>query len=267
VSLKPDLFEGVRFDFAKPLNAKFSLSHSVYMGSIEVPTQSTQVVKMPMATYEFGANWLDTRTMLIGRILTDGRMTGRIKHDLTEDLSVKFQTQLTNEAGYSQGMLDLDYKGSDWNAQLKVGNSQFYGINYLQSVTDNLALGGEAFWLGSQRKSGVGFAARHQSDQCIATCQVATTGLLSLTYLHKLSDKAALVSEMMWNWNARDASASFGYDYILRQCRLRGRIDSNGAVAAYLEERLNVGVNFILSAEVDHSKKDYKFGFGMTVGE
>ena len=25
--LKPDLFEGVRFDFAKPLNAKFSLSH------------------------------------------------------------------------------------------------------------------------------------------------------------------------------------------------------------------------------------------------
>jgi len=27
VSLKPDLFEGVRFDFAKPLNAKFSLSH------------------------------------------------------------------------------------------------------------------------------------------------------------------------------------------------------------------------------------------------
>ena len=38
-------------------------------------------------------------------------------------------------------------------------------------------------------------------------------------------------------------------------------------VAAYLEERVNVGVNFILSAEIDHWKKDYKFGFGMTVGE
>ncbi len=38
-------------------------------------------------------------------------------------------------------------------------------------------------------------------------------------------------------------------------------------VAAYLEERVNVGVNFILSAELDHWKKDYKFGFGMTVGE
>ncbi len=38
-------------------------------------------------------------------------------------------------------------------------------------------------------------------------------------------------------------------------------------VAAYLEERLNVGVNFLLSAELDHIRKDFKFGFGLTVGE
>ena len=38
-------------------------------------------------------------------------------------------------------------------------------------------------------------------------------------------------------------------------------------VAAYLEERINVGVNFLLSAELDYLKKDYKFGFGLTVGE
>ncbi|MQL73110.1 hypothetical protein Taro_005454, partial [Colocasia esculenta] len=34
---------------------------------------------------------------------------------------------------------------------------------------------------------------------------------------------------------ARDVTASFGYDYILRQCRLSGRIDSNGCVSAFLE--------------------------------
>ncbi|CAL5215290.1 unnamed protein product [Lathyrus oleraceus] len=28
-----------------------------------------------------------------------------------------------------------------------------------------------------------------------------------------------------------------------------------------------MGLNFILSAELDHKKKDYKFGFGLTVGE
>ena len=79
--------------------------------------------------------------------------------------------------------------------------------------------------------------------------------------------QVSLATEFLWNWNSREATAAFGYDYILRQCRLRGRIDTDGKVAAYLEERVNVGVNFILSAEIDHWKKDYKFGFGMTVGE
>jgi mitochondrial import receptor subunit TOM40 len=36
VSLKPELFEGLRFDFTRPLNQKFSLQHSLFMGSVEV---------------------------------------------------------------------------------------------------------------------------------------------------------------------------------------------------------------------------------------
>ena len=80
-------------------------------------------------------------------------------------------------------------QGADWNGQVKLGNNEFYGVNYLQSVTPHLALGGEAFWLGQQRKSGAGFAARHADAAHVATCQVATTGLVSLTYLQKVSEK------------------------------------------------------------------------------
>jgi hypothetical protein len=83
----------------------------------------------------------------------------------------------------------LHLQGSDWNGQVKLGNSQFIGVNYLQSVTPHLALGGEAFWLGQQRKSGAGFAARYANDAHIATAQVATTGLVSLTYLRRISEK------------------------------------------------------------------------------
>ena len=39
--------------------------------------------------------------------------------------------------------MDLDYKGVDSQAQLKLGNGQFYGVNYLQSVSNALSLGGE----------------------------------------------------------------------------------------------------------------------------
>lgn len=268
MSLKPDLFEGMRFDFTKPLNQKFYLSHSVAMGNVEIPTGNpNQIVKIPQSTYEFGANLIDAKYMLIGRMLTDGRMSGRMTYHFNDWVAMKLNAQVQNETGYSQGMFDLDFKGLDWNGQVKVGNNQFYGLNYLQSVTPAVALGGEAFWLGSQRKSGVGLAARYQTEKTVATAQVATTGLLSLTYAHKVSDKVSLVSDFTWNWNARDTSASVGYDYMLRQCRLRGRVDNNGVIAAYLEERLNVGVNFVVSAEVDHSRKDYKFGFGLTVGE
>eukprot|EP01018_Ginkgo_biloba_P008963 Gb_29141 [translate_table: standard] len=267
MSLKPDLFEGLRFDFTKPLNQKFSLSHSVFMGSMEVPSQSTDTIKVPSAHYEFGANFLDPKLMLVGRILTDGRMSARVKCDLTDNLALKVNAQLTNEPHFSQGMFNFDYKGKDFRTQFQLGNNAFYGANYIQSVSPHLALGGEIFWLGHQRKSGIGFASRYNTDKMIATGQIASTGIVSLSYVQRVSEKVSLASDFMYNHMSGDTTASFGYDYLLRQCRLRGRLDTNGCTAAYLEERLNMGVNFVLSAEIDHWKKDYKFGFGMTVGE
>lgn len=267
VSLKPELFEGLRFDFTRPLSPKFSLSHSVFMGSLEVPSQSTEIFKVPASHYEFGANFIDSRCMLFGRILTDGRMTARAKYDVTDNLTVKMNAQLTNEPHFSQGMFNLDYKGKDFRTQVQLGNNAFYGANYIQSVAPHVMLGGEVFWLGHQRKSGIGLAARYNTEKTFATCQVASTGLISMTYVRRISEKVSLASDFLYNYSTREAMSSLGYDYLLRQCRLRGRIDSNGCVAAYLEERMNLGVNFILSAEIDHWKKDYKFGFGLTVGE
>ena len=96
---------------------------------------------------------------------------------------------------YFSALINLllgNLQGSDWNGQVKLGNGQFVGVNYLQSVTPNLALGGEAFWLGQQRKSGAGFAARYADKEHVATAQVATTGLVSLAYLRRLSEKVRL---------------------------------------------------------------------------
>lgn len=85
MSLKPDLFEGMRFDFTKMLNQKFSLNHrylvffllgssvmqvfyfiylfydliSVLMGPTEIPSQSAETIKIPTANYEFGATFID----------------------------------------------------------------------------------------------------------------------------------------------------------------------------------------------------------------
>ncbi|XP_047311892.1 mitochondrial import receptor subunit TOM40-1-like [Impatiens glandulifera] len=266
MSLKPELFEGMRFDFTKGLNQNFSLSHSLFMGPTEIPSQSSETIKIPTSHYEFGANFIDPKLMLFGR-LSDGRVNARLKCDLSENLSLKANGQLTNEPHMSHGMFNFDYKGSDYRAQFQFGNGALFGANYIQSVTPHLSLGGEVFWAGQHRKSGLGYAARYNTNKMVATGQVASTGLVALSYVQKVSDKVSLASDFMYNYMSKDVTASFGYDYILRQCRLRGKIDSQGCIAAYLEERLNMGLNFILSAELDHLKKDYKFGFGLTVGE
>jgi mitochondrial import receptor subunit TOM40 len=97
--------------------------------------------------------------------------------------------------------------------------------------------------------------------------QVATTGILSVTYHQKVSEKAGVAADFLLNSNAGESIAWVGYDYMFRNSRLRGTIDSHGKVAALLEEQLGPGIKLLLSGELDHFRQDHKFGFGMTVGE
>ncbi|KAH0990741.1 hypothetical protein GBA52_002224 [Prunus armeniaca] len=264
------------------------------MGPMTVPSQSPETIKIPTAHYEFGANFIDhPKLMLFGRVLTDGRLNARVKCDLTDNLTLKANAQLTNEPHMSHGMASFDYKGSDYRSQIQVGNGALLQASYIQSVTPHFSLGGEVFWAGQHRKSGIGYAARFSTEKMVATGQVASTGMVALSYVQKLSEKVhkvmllrtlgyilsiysyytvvfvqvSLASDLMYNHTSRDVTASVGYDYVLRQSRLRGKIDSNGCTAAFLEERLSMGLKFILSAEMDHKKKDYKFGFGLAAGE
>lgn len=266
--MRPDYFEGFRFDMTKPVSPKFMLSHSLYMGNEEHLTQGNQIVKTPDSTYEFGANVIDQRMLLIGRIMSTGHLSARGKYDITDRLSAKFQAQIASEEGASQTMVDVDYRGGDFQTQLKLGNNAFYGWNYLQSVGPRTSLGGEIFWLGQQRKSGVGLAARHEAESGhVTTCQVATTRLLSLSYWHKVSEKVYLSADFMWNWGQGEAQAAIGYDYMLNTGRVRGKVDSSGVMSMFLEERFTQGLNLVLSAQVDHARSNHKFGIGLTVGE
>ncbi|CAI6012380.1 unnamed protein product, partial [Closterium sp. NIES-65] len=171
----------------------------------EVPSQSGGILKVPHSSYEFGANVLDAKKMLIGR-MADGRLSARVSYQVTDSVALKVNAQIVNEPHFSQGMFQLDYK--------------------------------EAFWLGHQRRSGLGIAGRyntdkvvscscwrvqqcmcctacalplllcpgqimpipHRSDPCrpaspqsmpshspqVATAQVASTGVVSMTYVQRV---------------------------------------------------------------------------------
>ena len=77
-------------------------------------------------------------------------------------------------------------------------------------------------------------------------------------YAHKVSEKITLASDFLWHWQSREATATVGFDCMLRQCRLRGKIDTNGVVSTYVEERFAPGINFVLSAEIDHPHGNHR---------
>lgn len=79
--------------------------------------------------------------------------------------------------------------------------------------------------------------------------------------------QASLATDFMFNSNMKEGTTSIGYDYVFQRAHVRGKIDSNGVLSAFLEERMNPAVTFLLSGEVNHVKKDYKFGFGLQLGE
>ncbi|CAA2940127.1 mitochondrial import receptor subunit TOM40-1-like [Olea europaea subsp. europaea] len=101
-------------------------------------------------------------------------------------------------------MVNFDYKGFDYRTQFQLGNGALFGASYSQS------LGGEVFWAGQHRKSGIGYAARYNVDKMVATGQVASTGMVALSYVQKVSEKVSLASHFMYNYTSRDATASFG---------------------------------------------------------
>ena len=122
-------------------------------------------------------------------------------------------------------------------------------------------MGGEAFWIGNTRKSGIGLALRHvqsipstapppsslgefpntspvaspdglllpgqsaaaAAQMSVFSAQVASTGLVIANYVHKVSDKLSLATDFLYNWNTREATATIGYDYNMRQCKMQGR--------------------------------------------
>jgi len=57
----------------RPLSPNFFLSHSLYMGNLDLSTGSKQLLKTSVGTYEFGANVISDRYMLLVRGTASGR--------------------------------------------------------------------------------------------------------------------------------------------------------------------------------------------------
>ncbi|KAL3502167.1 hypothetical protein ACH5RR_036616 [Cinchona calisaya] len=202
------------------------------------------------------------------KVTTDGVLIARTISKLSSNITLNVAAHIVNQPNMSSCKGHIEYQGKSFMSQFEIGSGGSYGANYIQRISQNVSLGGEAFWLGQQGQSEVNFAARYENeDKNVAVGQVSSSGMVVLSYFQKLSEKLGIASEFMLNYLSRDVVASVGYVFSGQNRRVRGKVDSNGKVYGYLEEDLNAGLKFVLSAEIDHLKKDHKFGFGLSSGQ
>ena len=201
------------------------------------------------------------------------RSDGSLK---SETIEFEVSDAVSGRLGFSNGIpdvvfgtgrkwkFDLDYEGSDSEAHLKLGHGRFGGVKYLRSVTKALSLGADAFWLAGQ--GSVGFEARYTDKRSVATAQLASVGLVFLTYTKKIDEELMLANEFMWNWHTRKAHMSVGWDIVGERDSGRWRIDSAGTASGFYERHdvLDFCSSWV-STDINLATRNWKFGAGITV--
>lgn len=254
--LRPNLIEGLSFNFNAPISEAFSLGSAFELGAKDRP-----------GLFAFNANYFTSRLVMISRTTpSDGRVNGRVFINHTPALTSKIMADVGPQPDSSKGSWDLDYRGSDSCSQLKFASGGIVAVSYLQSVTPWLALGGEGFYQAKSEFSALTAAAKYARNGDTASLSVATYGPIIASYMHRVNPRVAFATELFVDARTRDSHLTLGYRFDLKSATVVGHVDSAGRVAATLEEKINPVLSLILSGELDHAKQDYKFGFGVNIG-
>jgi len=253
-----DMFDGFKFDLTKMISEKdpsFLVNHSIAMGSVIDP-----------ASYNFACNFVGGSTQMHGRIDTDGNCMGRFIQEVNKNLILRLSGQATQEPHNSACNAEVDYRGSYWFGSFKWQNPGSYNLSYMQSITPKLSAGMETVYVAKQGVSGIGFGGRYDTENFTATGMLAA-GFLTTSYTQKVSRDVNLSTEFQANLQSGSLETTWsgGFEYTLRSSHFKAHLDSNFKVYAILEEMLNQFTRISVAAELDHKKKNYRFGLGVSM--
>ena len=183
---------------------------------------------------------------------------------------MRLQAQVQPEGG-NTFKVDADYKGGDFSAGGYYMAGGLLYASYLQSVNNSFALGAEGIYhmLNSKARGGAGVlrCVWGGKGEHVATAKLGNVVApnVEVTYQRRVSEKVSLATEMQYYHN-QFCQFGVGYEFRLRSSTFKGLIQSDTTCSAVLEERIQPGIALNLSGQLNHKKKDYKFGVGITIG-
>jgi mitochondrial import receptor subunit TOM40 len=200
--------------------------------------------------------------------MTNGDVMAQYVLQATPNLTVRAQSQLTSVEHQSNAVVNVDYKGTDWYGQAKIGSYAQWGLSYLQSVSNNLALGVDFTYLGrppfNQPPVCVStMAMRYSTDTVALVAQLTSNARLQTSYIRRIQDSATFAAEINVDLESRESVCALGYEYTSSQGSLKTNITTDGKITTLLEKPLSElsAINF--SAELDHKAKACKYGISV----
>ena len=176
-------------------------------------------------------------------------------------------SQLSKIPHQSSVVVQLDYKGSDWFGQAKMGSYAQWGLSYMQSVTRNLSLGLDYTYLGRPPFNNPPICVqtgglRYANDRLVFVGQLVSSGQLQAAYVQRIRDNLSFGAELAVNLADRSSQCAVGYEYSSAAGSFKTNLTTDGKVTSCLEKPLGETTLLTLVAELDHAKQTCKYGLG-----
>mmetsp|Transcript_9474 Transcript_9474/g.10909 ORF Transcript_9474/g.10909 Transcript_9474/m.10909 type:complete len:381 (-) Transcript_9474:151-1293(-) len=259
--LKPDIFDGCRFEHNKMLGPNFTVNHSLWLGSAMLQTGNN---------YSFGSTVVlnEGKTMLLGRIDPEGRLDAQWHQEIVQPQKVisRVQSSISSSSEQSMTQGSLEINGIDYAATLKLTKGPMFGLSYFQSVTPKIAMGAESFYHHGQGVSHIFARGKYDNGKDIATATLTTMGSVSANYARKVNDRVTLAAEFEVALDSKQSQMNFGYEFMLRQSKISGVISTEGIIQTQIQEALMPGFAVIFNGILDHGRDTHRFGYGVQIG-
>lgn len=263
--------EGLRLSYNRSAGQNIQVGHKIVLGA---PKESG---------YTFAPTYVGTHQnegspqgfpVVLGSVDTEGNMVSQIIHEPIKGLTTKFSGQ-TQAKDWMGAQVEMAYAGKGFTTGLTLANCnpvKRNGIvvaNYLQKLGSYFSAGLEMVYQSADghEQPSLSAAMRYRTDNDTFLAKICPSQqTANASYFHKMDAKTLFATDLTLNAGQQTAQASFGWQANYRSAIFKGLFNTNGVVAASLEQDIipqMMGISY--NASLDHHSGEAKFGLGFTI--
>lgn len=237
-------------------------------------------------------------------------VTGRVVRALLGGAATgKLQASVSPDGSNDTLLAEMDIGAMTWTGNLKygsMGGGIVFGMNYYQSITERLAMGGEGMYVAANGNlmnsytikyempamSGIDTDEENSGSDAISKAAASaggdaaeplsskpsswflaqlnpSQGMLNLYYKRVVTPNRVTLGAELMVVPTLETQLTFGGEFKLQRSKVALAVDGTGKIQSVLETKIGMAPGsptLSLNAEVDHGKDAMKFGYGLSVG-